>query len=233
MRHMDFVFRAVLVLVPVILSLAVHEYAHALVADSLGDDTPRLMGRLTLNPASHVDLVGSILIPLLGMFTGFYFGWAKPVMVNPVRIRRSIRMGTGHMLIAVAGPLANLLLVLLAVLLYVLGKHVLGSLFPEPLLALLGSLAWINLILALFNLLPIPPLDGSRLLLWLLPHSAERLAHSFQVVAPIIFIAIVFKGSVVLTPLIGGMVQGLDWITLGQTSALLHPFLHPAAAGLG
>jgi Zn-dependent protease len=94
------------ILIPLILSLTVHEFAHAWSAYRLGDDTASRMGRLTLNPLAHIDPIGTVLLPLLGI----PFGWARPVPINPARFRRSMRMSTGMMITAAAGPLANVIL---------------------------------------------------------------------------------------------------------------------------
>jgi Zn-dependent protease len=109
---MDFFFKAVTFLVPLILSLTVHEYAHARVAYLLGDDTAARHGRMTLNPIPHIDLVGTILIPIIAAWAGGLplIGWAKPVPVMPVRYTRKLSMHTGDMIVSVAGPLSNLLL---------------------------------------------------------------------------------------------------------------------------
>lgn len=139
-----------------IVAATVHEFAHAYVADRLGDPTPRNQGRLTLNPLAHLDPLGSVLILLVG------FGWAKPVQINPSNFRDWRR---DSMLVAVAGPLANVTM------LFALGvPFKLGLLgFSAPLEQILLTTIQINAMLAVFNLLPIPPLDGSKILMGLLP----------------------------------------------------------------
>ena len=220
-RMNDLIFRAVLMLVPMILSLSVHEYAHALVADRLGDDTPRLMGRLTLNPIPHIDLVGTFFVPLLGLYSGFFFGWAKPVQINPTRVRRSMKMGTAHMLIAVAGPASNMLMALASVLIFALVRKVAAESFPESLRALLVSFVHINIILAMFNLIPIPPLDGSTVLFWFLPWRMDGIATTLRHISPLLFIVLIIKGGFILRPMWLAMATGLDWLTFGQASLLL------------
>lgn len=140
-----------------LLALPVHELAHAAVATALGDDTPRLQGRLSLNPLRHLDLMGSILILIAG------FGWAKPVQWNPRNIRMNTKLGA--VLIAVAGPLSNLAMG--AISLWIAGQFS-ASLGDFAYSALL-QFAYINVLLAVFNLIPIPPLDGSFVLFALLP----------------------------------------------------------------
>lgn len=150
----------IMILVPLVLSLTVHEWAHAWSAKRLGDDTAERMGRLTLNPIPHIDLFGTILLPLLNI----PFGWAKPVPVNPSRFRPSVNMRTGMMLTAAAGPISNLVLALLCAVLFGLWIRFHGMTDERhPLEVLLLSGLSVNVGLAIFNLLPIPPLDGSRI----------------------------------------------------------------------
>ncbi len=140
------------------LLLTPHEYAHAWVADRLGDDTPRREGRLTLNPLAHVDWIGTVLLPALTSLFGFGFlGWGKPVNTNPYALRGGLN---GLALVALAGPLSN---VLLALVLGAAARLAAGSVPPLADFAGLG--VFLSLYLALFNLLPVPPLDGSKLLL--------------------------------------------------------------------
>ncbi len=160
--------------IPVQLSLSVHEWAHARVAFALGDDTAAREGRLTLNPLVHMDLLGTI-IPLMGV----PFGWAKPVPVNPARFRRGVSMRTGMMLTAAAGPLSNVVLAIVCTaLLAILGVVAPSTtIAPLGLHVLLGYAVLVNLSLAAFNLLPVFPLDGSRIVDGLVP---ERLREGWE-----------------------------------------------------
>jgi len=141
-----------------IVSITIHEFCHALAADRLGDPTPRSLGRLTLNPLAHADPIGTIFLPLLSVFTGIpTIGWAKPVIIDPYNFKNPKK---DEMIVSVAGPAGNILLAILASLLFkILGVE---SVF-------LYLLILINISLAVFNLLPIPPLDGSKIFLNLLP----------------------------------------------------------------
>jgi len=143
--------------VALVVAATVHEFAHAYVADRLGDPTPRSQGRLTLNPLAHLDLVGSLLILLAG------FGWAKPVPINPLNLRDRRR---GLILVAAAGPLANITLLFALGVPYKLGLLDVGGAAVDRLLM---TTIRINAMLAVFNLLPVPPLDGSKILMGLLP----------------------------------------------------------------
>ena len=166
-------------LLVMVLSLSVHECAHAWVAHRLGDDTAARQGRLSLSPATHVDPLGTLLIPALSIIMGGAFGfigWARPVPVEPKRFRSSISMRGGMALVAAAGPLSNLVLALLALGIFALCKRADVGLWDDAgrmsgAAALLVTMFHVNVGLMVFNFLPIPPLDGSRLL----PRSMDAL----------------------------------------------------------
>jgi len=157
-------------LIGVFIGIDVHEFAHAWAADRLGDPTARYQGRLTLNPLAHLDPVGTIMI-LAGVLYHFGIGWGKPVPVNPYNLRKSPRVGMA--MVAVAGPLANLLLASLVAI-------PLRLLLPMPrlLLIILGVTVSANIGLALFNLLPLPPLDGFNVLMGIL--STMRTPYAYR-----------------------------------------------------
>jgi Zn-dependent protease len=166
-------------------SLTVHESAHAWAADRLGDPTARSLGRVSLNPLVHIDPLGTVVFPLVGMFTGApLIGWAKPVPVATWRFDRPRR---DYLMVAAAGPISNLALAFLATLVLrtVLGLGAATGAPPDGFLAavrlIAGTAFAINLLLAIFNLLPIPPLDGSTVLAGLLP---ERLAAGLDRLRP-------------------------------------------------
>ena len=156
-----------------LLSLTVHECAHAWMAERVGDPTARYLGRVTLNPLPHIDPIGTILFPLIAYTTGAWlFGWAKPVPYNPINLRDR---KWGEILIAAAGPLSNVLLVVIFLILAkaVFQTSIGGSLgtMAEPIAAVVRTGIQLNIILAVFNMIPVPPLDGSKVLMNLLPDS--------------------------------------------------------------
>jgi len=167
----DFWQHAILLLIALILSVAVHEFGHAWMATRLGDSLPAVQGRLTLNPVRHVDPVGTVVLPLIMLATNAgLLGWGRPVLTNPANYTRKIARSTGHMLVALAGPGMNLLMALLVSLLIVIGART-GMVDEELASQLNRYLVQLNLILMFFNLLPIPPLDGGAVLAWVLPRS--------------------------------------------------------------
>jgi Zn-dependent protease len=193
--NVDFVavFIAFLVL---ILSLTVHEAAHAITADRLGDPTARLLGRVSLNPAVHVDPIGTILFPLISMFTGApLIGWAKPVPVNPTRLGRHWKRK--FMVIAAAGPASNIIIAMVAALILrivpVSGHF--GEATLAPLAVVLYRLVGLNVLLAVFNMIPVPPLDGGNVVAGVL---RGPLAEAFDRLRPygfLILYALILSGT--------------------------------------
>lgn len=176
-------------------SLSVHECAHAAAAYWLGDDTASLQGRLTLNPASHIDPIGTLVLPLVGMVTGApVIGWAKPVPTNPSRFKW---WGWGQILVAGAGPLSNLILAVFFLIGWAIYRHLIlgatGSIQALEMLLFYGIL--LNILLAAFNLLPLTPLDGSWIASYGLPRRAAQWYDTY--IAPygfIILIALLVTG---------------------------------------
>jgi Zn-dependent protease len=183
----------------VLLSLTVHETAHAWTADRLGDPTARLLGRVSLNPIVHIDLLGTIVLPLLAAISSLpIIGWAKPVPVNTSRLRKPRR---DFILVAAAGPASNLALAVIAAVIFrsLTGA---GESVSYDALRLLQTVVVINVLLAVFNMVPVPPLDGGNVLAGLLP---PRLAYEFSRMAPygfLILYVLMFSGalSAMITP---------------------------------
>lgn len=194
-------------LIVLLVGMPLHEWAHAWSAHELGDDTPRWEGRLSLNPLAHLDILGAILILLTG------FGWAKPVPVNPYRMRTSPR--TGMALSAFAGPAANLVVAMLCALPFRLGWVSVGDVIAARLnlATLLFLIADVSLNLALFNLLPFFPLDGEKVLVGVLPPRWGDALLSFRPYSPYVLLGLLF-----LLPYLGlnliGMLIGLVKIPL-------------------
>ena len=191
-------------------SLSIHESAHAWTSDRLGDPTARRLGRISLNPMVHADLFGTVLVPIVGFFTGFIVGWAKPVPVNVAALGKPRR---DHMLVAAAGPASNLALAAgLFLFLFVLknssasmelavnqavrgfgpGDGAYGVLLPVLSMAYFG--VWINLLLAIFNLIPVAPLDGAAVLSGLLPAPLARSIDALQGYGVLVLIALLYYG---------------------------------------
>lgn len=168
MDELSLVQRIAVWILPVVFAITGHEVAHGWMAKQFGDNTAERLGRLTLNPIRHIDPLGTIIIPglLLITFTGFIFGWAKPV---PVDARNFKNPRKAMMFVALAGPLANLIMAIVWALLARLGVMLQLDFISMPLIYSGVAGITINLVLALINLLPIPPLDGSRIVSGLLP----------------------------------------------------------------
>jgi Zn-dependent protease len=186
---MESVYNMLIALPAILIALTFHEYAHGQVADWLGDDTPYYQGRLTINPLPHIDWIGFFAL----MF--FHFGWAKPVQVNPNNFK-NVSVKTGMMLVSMAGPLMNMMLALAAMIaLRMLGSNpelgtYSGSL--SALIQMLMPLVEINIILAVFNLIPVPPLDGSKILAGLLPDKGTRFIYSLEQYGPLLLLLLIF-----------------------------------------
>lgn len=161
--------------VVLLFSLSFHESAHAWAALRMGDDTAASQGRISLNPLVHIDPIGTVLIPLLQIFWGGIplLGWAKPTPYNPGRFRRDRSLAEGHMLVAGAGPLSNFLLALVftGLLFVVLRAGLAEPDMSGPAFAVLATGIQMNVALALFNMVPLPPLDGSKVASWGLPRA--------------------------------------------------------------
>ena len=202
----DLLSRIVLVLVPLILCLSVHEWAHAITAYRLGDDTAARQGRLTLNPLPHIDPVGTIILPiaLVVMDASFFFGWANPVPVNASRFKKGVNMKKGMLITAAAGPLSNLIMAMVCAV--GLKVSISAGWTNDAVLQLLTVMFYLNIVLAIFNMIPVPPLDGNRVLVGLMSDRMERgyikfLAENPYVV-PLAFMGIIaFGGELIAAPI--------------------------------
>ena len=179
--------------------MSIHEYAHARVARLEGDHTAEQLGRLTINPLAHIDLIGTIIIPIVllvgSMATGrmVAFGWAKPVPVNPMAFKHPRR---GVLLVSLAGPASNILLALIAcVVLRAVAGPALTVAQAGPMVLILSAIALINLYLAFFNLIPIPPFDGSGVVSSLLPLELARKYESIGKIGTLLVLGLIVIGS--------------------------------------
>ena len=169
----EHIARGLTAYVVLLFSLSVHESAHAWMAHRMGDDTALRLGRVSLNPIVHIDPIGTVLFPLIQIFTGIpTLGWAKPTPYNPANFRRDVSMRQGHMLVAGAGPVSNVVLALLfTAVFFVVVRAGVPLTERHPLVMLVAMGIQMNVVLAVFNLVPIPPLDGSKVASYGLPGS--------------------------------------------------------------
>ncbi|OGL40142.1 MAG: hypothetical protein A2042_02830 [Candidatus Schekmanbacteria bacterium GWA2_38_11] len=193
-----------------LLAISIHECSHAWSANKLGDPTAKNLGRITLNPIAHIDLIGTVLIPLFIIITGsgILFGWAKPVPVNPYNLRNPRK---DNLWVSFAGPLSNLSLAIISALIY----HLIffwsgGSFFSaewvffiKPLILFILFSTQLNVILAIFNLIPVFPLDGSGVLMGLLPYESARIFEKTRPYGFLILILLLYTGILgsIISPL--------------------------------
>ena len=201
----------VLTIPGVLIAITFHEFAHAFAADKLGDDTPRMQGRLTLNPLHHLDPIGSILLLTAG------FGWGKPVQINPRNFDRRISMTAGEAIVSFAGPLTNFILaILFLIILYTI--NVTNIITNYEILYILNLVlrdtVIINIGLGIFNLIPLPPLDGSKILTHFLPYNARQWFINNQMIFYMIFMIIWITNlsSVILNPLFSATFDGMNFL---------------------
>lgn len=200
-------------LIILLVALTVHEFSHAFVADRLGDDTPRRMGRLTLNPLAHLDPIGSLMLIFVG------FGWAKPVQVNPYTLKR--QTPAGMMWVSLAGPVSNFLLAALGAI--PLRFHLVAftagqGILPSP-AEFLYAFVTVNLLLMVFNLIPLSPLDGEKILEFLLPAKWSQGYARFQPYGPIVLVVLLFvaplAGIDIVSSLMNPAISGLLKVLIG------------------
>ena len=205
---------SLLISVPgVLIAITFHEFAHAFVADKLGDDTARREGRLSLNPFDHLDPIGTVLL----LFAGF--GWGKPVHVNPKNYTRKMSMEKGEALVSIAGPIMNFLLAIIFAIIYygiikLAGVSFIYSTMGGIIMSLISATVSINVGLGLFNLIPLPPLDGSKVIMPFLPFNAKQWFINNEQIFYIIFVVLWITGltSYIITPgiqAVGGWISNL------------------------
>ena len=224
--HVD-LFLAAVEFIVLLLSLSVHESAHAFTADMLGDPTARYLGRVSLNPIVHADLIGTVIFPIIGLLSGgILFGWAKPVPVNISKLRNPSR---DYMLVAAAGPASNLVMALGLFGLLMIVKTISpdgaalvrdvayygvperGNSILTPLAVVAFNGILLNIVLAVFNLIPIAPLDGAAVLSGLLPRSLASVIEQIQPYGFMILIALLYLGipAMLYSPILRIFVQFL------------------------
>ncbi len=180
-----------------VFAICVHESAHAWTANQCGDPTARMLGRISLNPIKHVDPIGTILVPLIGLYSGIGFiGWAKPTPVDPHNLRHQIK---DDILVSLAGPVSNILLGVIAVVVLFVVARVAGNAGPDsiaqPIALLCYAFISVNILLAAFNLIPVPPLDGSHVFRHMLPEASRRV---YDMVGYVGILLLFFMGGPVI-----------------------------------
>jgi Zn-dependent protease len=180
-------------------SLTLHELGHAWTSEKFGDPTGRYLGRISLDPTVHIDPIGTILFPLAGMIFGMpVFGWAKPVPVNPLNWKNKVK---ANIAVSAAGPAANVLILVVSIIIFKVligyGSDFLGV-YEEPVFKLLGKAIQVNVILAVFNMIPVPPLDGSHILSSILSVISPNMMESYESLRPygfMILMALMITGA--------------------------------------
>ena len=191
-------------LLAVLLAITLHELAHGYVAYCLGDNTAKAAGRLTLNPLAHLDPIGALMMFIAG------FGWAKPVPVNPFFFKGN--RTTGMMLVSLAGPLVNLIVAYIAYLIFVLGNGFFDNAFMN---LFLRTCVTLNIYLAVFNLIPIPPLDGSKILAGFLPkQTAFKFLSTMEQYGFLILMVLILLDitDLIINPIYSGIIKFYTWI---------------------
>jgi Zn-dependent protease len=220
MEELSTVQKIIVMAIPMVFAIVLHEVAHGWIANRLGDHTARDMGRLTLNPLPHIDILGTIIIPVLCIINGSpIFGYAKPVPINPYNFKNPKK---DMALSSLAGPFVNVVMALLfAFLLRVVAIGLEGKVpepywrwFATPVSYMLIYGVYINIILAVLNMIPIPPLDGSRVVYWLLPEKAATVYYQLERFGIIILMLLMFSG--ILGKIMMPVIQPIVGLLLGN-----------------
>ncbi len=208
----NFLLNLVLTLPAVLIAITFHEYAHAWAADRLGDETPRMQGRLTLNPMAHLDPIGTVLLVFAG------FGWGKPVQVNPRNYNTNMSISKADALVSFAGPAMNFILAII----FMIILYAVAAFAPAFATTQIGGIIMlliqitisINIGLGVFNLIPLPPLDGQKILDHFLPYNAKRWFAEHEQIFYFAFILIWLTGiaGIIISPIISGLYTGLSYL---------------------
>ena len=198
----------------ILIALTFHEFAHAWVAYKLGDNTPKYQGRINLNPLSHIDPVGFVFLIVAG------FGWGKPVQIDPRNFNGKYSLSKSEAIVSAAGPIMNFILAFVFLIIYYLlfsVTNIIDGLSMQWQLIIYQLILYtisINIGLGVFNLIPIPPLDGSKILMHFLPYNAKQWFYNNQQIFYIIFVVIWISGlsSVILNPIFNAVLSGMDWV---------------------
>ena len=198
----------------VLIALTFHEFAHAWAANKLGDDTPKYQGRLNLNPLSHIDPVGFVFLIIAG------FGWGKPVQIDPRNFNGKYSLSKAEAIVSAAGPIMNFILAFVFLILYyvlfVVTDAVAGlsMQWQQILFAIITYTISINIGLGVFNLIPLPPLDGSKILTHFLPYKAKEWFYRNEQIFYIVFLLLFITrlSGVILTPIFTAVFNGMDWV---------------------
>lgn len=202
----------VLTLPGVIIALTFHEFAHAWMANKMGDDTPRNQGRLNLNPLSHIDPFG------FAMLIFAHFGWGKPVEINPRNFNRKMSMSAQEALVAVAGPIMNIIIAIILTIIefsiYTFSPAFIYTRVGFIIMIMIEMAIVVNIGLGVFNLVPLPPLDGSKVLMHFLPYNAKMWFTNNQNIFYMIFLIIWITGivSYIISPVINVVYSGIYWL---------------------
>ena len=198
----------------ILIAITFHEFAHAFAADRLGDDTPRRQGRLNLNPFKHLDVFGTIMLVFAG------FGWGKPVEIDPRNFNRDISLSKAEAIVAAAGPVMNFILAFVfEIVICLVAKFAPAFMFSETGIivnAILGSIVITNLGLGIFNLIPLPPLDGSKIIMPFLPYKAKEWFTNNEQLFSLVFVVLWITGiaGTIISPAINLVTTGI--LSLGK-----------------